>query len=196
MLVPLLAACGRTQGPALLFPGDQGAVGISQYDWEAGQPFVLAREFVVCLDTPGSVRITGVGMRHADNGLTVERFALEPHGELPDYDAEDGQAATLEEFGYDPADTVVTSVCPQDLNTLEPDRYHPEHFTHLGAQLSKPVAGTARGRGLVVTYESGGEQRTLEYDLEVILCGAQDSPSSGQPSPNCDLGTAYTSTGP
>lgn len=187
VLVSLLAACGQA-APALVMPGD--GLGASQWHWGSNEPFTMSREFVVCLDSPGSARITDVAMRYVENGLRVDGFALVPRQELPEFSGDLSAPMTLAEAGYDGAAVTseVESVCYEGGGEWSAHRAL-DDFTHLAIQFSKPHEQTAGGSGLLITYEAGGKERTLEWDLQVVLCGTSDSPASSgeQEAEVCDL---------
>jgi hypothetical protein len=190
LLAMLAAACTAGGAPRLVIPGGEGSyvAGTSEYYYGPDEPFSLVNAFVLCIDRPGEVTLTDVRFDHNVGDLRVDDFAVAPHGTLRDDHPEDAPQAALSEWGFDSDPPVVTTVCPEELTEEESQRFHPQSYSDIGIEFSKPHEGSARGMTLVLVYESGNRQREVRLGLEVILCGLEDSPDPGDSPPDvCDF---------
>ncbi|MBB5788874.1 hypothetical protein [Jiangella mangrovi] len=160
----LLSGCGD-DSPRI--PASDAFGGASIPNWPANTPWSLVGAFNLCIDRPGSIRLTSAELAHSD-GVRVDAFAVLPAGEVEELDpATMTGEETLEDLGLDLSSTTIDAVCPDDLGG---DSGSTDLPMHLGLQFSKPTAATARGAIVELTYESEGETFVHRLGWEMILC--------------------------
>lgn len=170
-----MAAAGCSAGePRLVAPrhGESPPeFGMIMWERKANVPFVLRREFRVCLDRTGSVEIVDLRFGESFGGLRIDDFAVVDIKDYAGLDDTDG--FHLSAHGYEPGAVTVSIACPLDSYGPESDDI-PHHA--LGIEVSKPTDASAGGRDLIITYQTAsGKQRELVWPVEFVLCETDNS---------------------
>ncbi|PZF80296.1 hypothetical protein [Jiangella anatolica] len=179
-LAGLLAATGLVLGgigerPPRL-PPMEGGGGASLPDWPADTPWTMP-DLGLCIDRPGEITLTGATLEHSD-GLRLDAFAVREAdwtGTRYPAPADGSGVATLEDYGFDPADRTIDTVCPAD--ETDPDA----PLMQLGLQFSKPSDATARGAVVALTYDSAGQSFVHRIWFELVLCEGPVDAAGCQP---------------
>jgi hypothetical protein len=162
----LTSACGGghprlSQGP----DASDGWFGMADGYVAAGEYMLFTNEIYLCLDRPGRVEIVDVSFKHTDGEPVVDGIAVRPFGwHHPDVSEHD---RTIWDVGFTKGDVWVDVVCPEHSG-----RPPEQSRVHVGLQVTKPTAATARGSTLVFHYvpEGSPRVRTFELAVDIVLC--------------------------
>lgn len=162
VVAALASGCGAFD-PRLLVNGGSGTDGtdaeVTLRDTVAHRPYSLGG-WDMCLDRPGSVTITGIELIKPYNDIVLQAFSSRPHTGPMLGNAE----KPLTELGFPARSPAVTTVCEES----------PLH-TELALQYAKTGDAAAGAEGVRITYTSAGRQRTVDFNLRVLLCPPGDT---------------------
>ncbi|MEU6425102.1 hypothetical protein ABZ860_04330 [Microbispora sp. NPDC046973] len=162
VVLAMTPGCGAF-GPRLVVNGGSGTDGpdaeVTLHDTVAHRPYSLGG-WDMCLDRPGSVTVTGVELIKPYNDIVLQAFSSRPHR-----GAMLGMAEKpLTELGFPARSPAVAVACEE--STLH---------TELALQYAKSGDADAGAEGVRITYTSAGRERTVDFNLRVLLCAPGDT---------------------
>lgn len=137
---------------------------------------------VVCTLPKGTVRITGVRPYGVVNDLRVVAFGTRPDAVTKGTSRMGSSAKPLSALGFDTTSPRVGTACARNL-----DDSRPENFTEFAVELQRPTDQSASANGVLVDYTDGETKGTLDFKIEIGLCGNDRPPRSlgVEPDPPC-----------
>ena len=165
-----LAGCASPSGPSLEIPGEESKFGLTVRDVEAGQSYLFGAVPLCVRDaaseTPTGVRVTDVRPAEPVGGLSIRDFAVRKHPVGPGHSSDYlGSEPGVMPDDWD-AEETVSLPCPSPGGHLgDVDRLY-----ELVVEARKPGPETASTTGLVVVYESDGEQKEMRVPLTLVMC--------------------------
>lgn len=138
---------------------------------------VITGSILLCLDGPGSARITNVAYGRDPNfgALHITAFGVRPYYDHPLLVGQAfGTLADLE-GGFDVGgDHRVSGLCPPDPHTHGWD-WSPQRgdgIVELAVEVTRSSASLEGGPALDITYESGGRTEVYRSPFGFLLCAA------------------------
>ncbi|MBM7787686.1 hypothetical protein [Tenggerimyces flavus] len=138
---------------------------------------------VVCTLPKGTVRITGARPYGVMNDLRVVAFGTRPDTATRGTSRMGSSTEPLAALGFDTTSPTVGTACAR---TMADGR--PENFTEFAVQLQRPTDQSASAEGILVDYIHGQTKGTLDFKIEIGLCGKDRPPrsmSSEESDPPC-----------
>jgi hypothetical protein len=144
-------------------PGSGGALQIGETLPERHYAF---DDITMCVEGEGSVTILAAAAIEPTGRMSVAAFSVLParEGETSAYVSDVSES--LVDAGYPTSgEMIVSTSCAPD---GEASSYR--NYTRLGIEVSRTDPNVGTTRGIRVTYESSGEERTIDYPLALALC--------------------------
>jgi hypothetical protein len=173
--VLLLAACDEdSKPPELQWPEKTGGRVLTATEPEL--PYTVGARSL-CIDSAGSVEITGAKMRNPQGGLRLDALAVRLSPRANGNPELEFEQTTIREAGFTSTTKKVKVVCPPYYDAPVYPMW--AGLNELGLQVSKPSKATATAEGVDLTYVSLGKTKTLFVPFKVTLCAADDKTTVG-----------------